>query len=934
MTIIPFLIIISIILKITSLPKCKPDSIKTIITECTSDLKRDIYIHNPEQCDIFSEKIPPSQKNLDCISCESGKYINFNIKNNNFECLNCPINTYSTGGNFRINGNYNEWTEEAILNFNNECFINEGNTDNHFCTSFYSSDYESLKTGNAFSSDQYDYTYVAQLSKNFHLIKDGELKFKYKKDTLVENGQKTGILRFFINYLTEFTDDNLDSNNNNTNDKYKEIIYQLKPGYYSFLWQYIKYVKSPQSEKLNLKIQSIEVSGIETASLNCKKCLNGFSNIGSDHCEKCEEGKYYDNKELKCLNCPKGTLSFDGNGIESCVPFPNCTDSNYYMIIDNKCNVNNNKQEVSYKLIKDNCIEVNKKDNSFINCLNCLPGQFLNKINDNYSQCDYCRGNSYSIDGKSCIQCEGNLNKISYYNAERQKKFNKEIEIINENGELSIKYKKINPNLKSNIYLIIDNIAYSKEIKSEESIILDKGKHDIKINSDNIYIEKISITNTNEEGGGFYCEKCPEKLMIKNPDGKIICKECNPGFELNEQKGDCVKCEENTIKINYGNEEKCKKCPEFTKANEDRTECVIYNVLTQKSIMQKYVISNYENVQISLCKMTQNLCYSSLYGPIRDKENNLYFISYKTPKIFFSNDFSYTINEKSNRNIPSYIFSLTKNNKNTNEKLLNNLGNKISSIKVVKENEIRGVIIKYENGDDCQYDLNKKMESYLFLKCSKDSLNNDNILNYRAPTLIKRDKCDYYFEWDGKAGCPICLSNEVDIMATPCREGARYQYYSENINCIISNTTNLYGNNIEFSSEKLILNFNNDENIAKIYNISFEKKKNLNLENVFYVEGRKIDENCTIYEDYDSNIQYLLIAIPIIYVIILLIYLYIYCKYRKIKGDYHRLVEDPIEQSQTQSNNVVIEMENKNKNEEEKEIKNIKEKEVKIEDLK
>jgi len=515
-----------------------------------------------------------------------------------------------------------------------------------------------------------------------------------------------------------------------------------------------------------------------------------------------------------------------------------------------------------------------------------------------------------------------------------KKKFNKEIEIINENGELSIKYKKINPNLKSNIYLIIDNIAYSKEIKSEESIILDKGKHDIKINSDNIYIEKISITNTNEEGGGFYCEKCPEKLMIKNPDGKIICKECNPGFELNEQKGDCVKCEENTIKINYGNEEKCKKCPEFTKANEDRTECVIYNVLTQKSIMQKYVISNYENVQISLCKMTQNLCYSSLYGPIRDKENNLYFISYKTPKIFFSNDFSYTINEKSNKNIPSYIFSLTKNNKNTNEKLLNNLGNKISSIKVVKENEIRGVIIKYENGDDCQYDLNKKMESYLFLKCSKDSLNNDNILNYRAPTLIKRDKCDYYFEWDGKAGCPICLSNEVDIMATPCREGARYQYYSENINCIISNTTNLYGNNIEFSSEKLILNFNNDENIAKIYNISFEKKKNLNLENVFYVEGRKIDENCTIYEDYDSNIQYLLIAIPIIYVIILLIYLYIYCKYRKIKGDYHRLVEDPIEQSQTQSNNVVIEMENKNKNEEEKEIKNIKEKEVKIEDLK
>jgi hypothetical protein len=322
--------------------------------------------------------------------------------------------------------------------------------------------------------------------------------------------------------------------------------------------------------------------------------------------------------------------------------------------------------------------------------------------------------------------------------------------------------------------------------------------------------------------------------------------------------------------------------------------------------------------------MTQNLCYSSLYGPIRDKENNLYFISYKSPKIFYSNDFSYTINDKKNKNIPSYIFSLTKSNKNTNEKLLNNLGNKIESIKVVKENEIRGVIIKYENGDDCEYINGKKIESYLFLKCSKDSLNNDNILNYRAPTLIKKDKCEYYFEWDGKAGCPICLSNEVNTMATPCREGSRYKYYSENLNCIISNTTNLYGNNIEFSHESLILN-EYDEKIGTIYNITFEKNKGKdNLVNVFYVEGRKIDENCTIYEDYDSNIQYILIAIPIIYVIVLLLYIYICCKYRRIKGDYHRLVEDPVDLPQSQTNNQVIEMEQKEKNEEkldEKEVK-------------
>ena len=78
----PFLkdiIFFVIIIKIISLPKCQNDSIKVIITECSSELKRNIYIHNPEQCDIFKEKIPPSQKNLDCHSCEGGKYLNFNI---------------------------------------------------------------------------------------------------------------------------------------------------------------------------------------------------------------------------------------------------------------------------------------------------------------------------------------------------------------------------------------------------------------------------------------------------------------------------------------------------------------------------------------------------------------------------------------------------------------------------------------------------------------------------------------------------------------------------------------------------------------------------------------------------------------------------------------------------------------------------------------
>ena len=108
---------------------------------------------------FFQKKL--SQNNIDCYSCEAGKYLNFNYKNNSFECLNCPINTYSTGGNFRINGKYNEWNDEVISNFNKECFVSDGNSENHYCTSFYNSDYDSLKRGNAFSFEKLNYTYVA-----------------------------------------------------------------------------------------------------------------------------------------------------------------------------------------------------------------------------------------------------------------------------------------------------------------------------------------------------------------------------------------------------------------------------------------------------------------------------------------------------------------------------------------------------------------------------------------------------------------------------------------------------------------------------------------------------------------------------------------------------------------------------------------------------
>ena len=892
-----------------SLPKCTSENIYFQFTPCSKNLTRNVYFSNPNQCDIFN--FPLSQLNIECGSCPSGSKLSFDLETKSLSCQKCPKNTFSTAGNFRINGLYEEWTQENIDNeFENECFVVENNEENKYCTSFFSDDYIVLKSGNAFSFSDSNQLYIAQLSRSFHLIKQGLIKFKYKKDTKIKNGKISGTFRFFINYLIEINDVKTTEENK---EEWNEISFNLQPGYYSFLWQYLKYVDSQESEEMRLQIAYIEVEGIETAATECKPCKNGFSSEGSDYCDSCEDNEYYDPNSNQCIQCPKGQYSPFGFGPESCTPFPDCSIENYHVVKSNACNINTNKQNISYELINANCRENNQDFPNEIECEICPIGKYL-KINGEFKECNYCENGEFSNkeNSDSCQKCNDIIKKVAYFEPESSKKFTKEIEIVEEVGFISLIYSKINPNSLSFISISIDNLSKDQNIISEiTKIPIEMGKHTIKIKSENTIIDKIIISNSNE-GGGYECSECPENMKIKDENGNILCQECQPGFELIGEK--CVKCKENFIKISSSNNEKCIECPLFTKANENNTICVPFEVFNYKKHMQKYYLGGYDLFLDNLCKFTQNLCYKTLYGPIKDKEKNLFFISYKQPQIFQSNDFSYTFYNKKNSNVPAYVFLLKKNH-DSNEKTLINLGNKINNIKTFKFENNRGLLFHYINGDLCNETNN--YETYLLLKCKKESNNNNYAMNFRAPILIKSEQCKFYFEWDSKAGCPICLSNEINYLFTNCINYTRYKYFSENDNCIIQNTTGLKGDLIEIDNENLLIN-KSDSNILINYGFDLKNYENLkeNFEDAFYVHNVKLFENCTIYEDYDDNIKRIVIIVVIIWVICLIVCVIFFLKYRKIKGDYMKLQEEPIETNHNNfnlNNNNSIGLSNDNK---------------------
>ena len=892
------------------LPACTYDDFSYQLSSCQNNYRSILFSLN-KKCDQSIEgasHLPVSKQEIECSSCKAGQYLHYNYEKGNLECLSCHENTYSTGGTMRLNGNYREWSNaELFSKFDNECYTVKDEVESENCKAFtLSKDASYIVSNNGFNIDN-DYDYIAMLSIQVKLVQKGKIKFKYSKDTINENRSRIGLFRFYINYLSEYEDYNIQS----TKD-FKEVSFDLDKGSYSFLWQYLKTVDSKQTQSLAMKISDIEITGVETASTECKKCQAGTSVKGSDHCNFCIEGEYFDTSASKCMKCPKGTTSdFNAVGVDMCKVIPKCTESSYYKIISSKCDISTMKSKYHYELIKNSCIENESlKKEGEGECLVCQPGQYVKKIDDKYTKCEYCPMGTYSmtLNANKCEPCEGILSNAQYIIPENPLKYKSKIDINDLPGEIVIQYTSINSTITPNINIEIDSLPYSSPLISNEIIIpVNSGSHYLEIISENAIIDKITIKN-GSTGGGYICSACTSGFLVK-VNGKYVCENCGSGMELNENN-ECTLCQEGYYKRSNEHKAKCKKCPPLTESNSKRTNCSPVDVVTNHIYKLKYILSNYKKDKENLCSLTGGLCTNEFYGPIRNIANDdLYYLSYRSADIFNTTDFSY----KYKSNIESSFVYKLNNDKDSyaksNSKLVTSLGRDIAYIKMLNAEKKKGVVIKYKNGDKCENDPSKTYETILLLNCTKSQ--NEFFASSNSPKFIGTDqsKCLYYFSWSSSSGCPLCLSSQTSTLRLSCSNFQRSIYYGEGPQCIIDDTTSLSTN--DDSNDNTSILVNDSDNIATTFHIAVTQASEMKLPLLTddYIEKKKDNETCYLYDDFDKEILYVVIIVPICYVLIVGLCVYFWCKYRRISGDYHRLMEEPI---QTNGDNPNISVEKHN----------------------
>jgi hypothetical protein len=272
-----------------------------------------MIVSGSSECGNDYPKIYPSQ---DCtFPCGPGTYLD--IIEGALSCPLCQSGTYSIGGGKILGGDGESW-ESALSQVISECFINVDDIDyyNLNCTGWKQS--ENILISGETSTG---YTYTAGLSFSFSMVKPGEVKVTYRKDTMHLNGYKVGFLSIFINLQMEYFDDEIDEST------WKSVALRLDPGNYEVYLEY-RTLKSAKNPEPHAYISEIRVTGTEWSSTHCHPCKRGGNIPGSSTCDLCDFNKYWDG--LACKTCPTDKYSLKGSvGEESCLPRLECAESDY-----------------------------------------------------------------------------------------------------------------------------------------------------------------------------------------------------------------------------------------------------------------------------------------------------------------------------------------------------------------------------------------------------------------------------------------------------------------------------------------------------------------------------------------------------------------------------------------------------------------------------
>ena len=220
------------------------------------------------------------------------------------------------------------------------------------------------------------------------------------------------------------------------------------------------------------------------------------------------------------------------------------------------------------------------------------------------------------------------------------------------------------------------------------------------------------------------------------------------------------------------------------------------------------------------------------------------------------------------------------------------------------DNIKNGILIEYEESDECLLNPSKNYKSFLYLKCSLEEIS--------SPFLkrIDKEKCIYYFQINTPYACKNCLINELKYYEKgTCRNSKRKYFFYQNDNCLFFNDINNVNIDIENYIEKndnndLIL-FKNNSQMKGIYDDFYSKKlNNRNLKlisisnqiqnnfNFEYIDNEIYFEKCSFYENIQENYKFFIFLIPFIYILTIICIIYVYIKYKKVQNQYKKINTD------------------------------------------
>jgi hypothetical protein len=246
----------------------------------------------------LSQSLPSTRFLESCedLSCQKGYYFDYDLDKKDLTCLPCGINTYSLGGNFRLKGSLNEWTpmNKQYQKLQKHCYSRESQfSANELkdvgCTGWApSSKGDAIQT---FPTPKKDMVYTFDLSLSINMVRNGTVTFTYFMDSTRQRNRyvPNGTLKFFVNYLEKHFGYEQSRN-------WVTVTFQLTKGLNNLLWEYSKEVNLdwPGSEKMGMKIEMIEIEGMNEGDSECKSCMRGYATKeGSYECQLCRNTEIF-----------------------------------------------------------------------------------------------------------------------------------------------------------------------------------------------------------------------------------------------------------------------------------------------------------------------------------------------------------------------------------------------------------------------------------------------------------------------------------------------------------------------------------------------------------------------------------------------------------------------------------------------------------------